>query len=179
MPPPGMLPQTTASKPTDCWSRPSFRSTKSTPCGKRAQDLDCCSVRGGVGYEPLAKALLIRRPGSCPRPVVSYSCCWPCTRPRCSGPCRRRRGSCRCSRRARLPNRSGCSCGGFWRCDVEGVLCWARVRRCWRAVGSMIAGETLWARSVVRVRSGIAALRASYAGYFAQRAAQRLALCSG
>ena len=57
MPPPGMLPQTTASKPTDCWSRPSFLKTKSTPCGKRAQDLDCCSVRGGVGYEPLAKVI--------------------------------------------------------------------------------------------------------------------------
>ena len=57
MPPPGMLPQTTASKPTDCCRRPSFRSTKSTPCGKRAQDLDCCSVSGGVGYEPLAKVI--------------------------------------------------------------------------------------------------------------------------
>jgi hypothetical protein len=57
MPPPGMLPQTTASKPTDVCRRPSLRSTKSTPCGKRAQDLDCCAVRGGVGYEPLAKVI--------------------------------------------------------------------------------------------------------------------------
>ena len=68
MPPPGMLPQTTASKPTDCCRRPSFLKTKSTPCGKRAQDLDCCSVRGGVGYEPLAKVI---RPSSGKLPEAS------------------------------------------------------------------------------------------------------------
>ena len=77
--PPGMLPHTTASKPTDCWSRPSFSRQNRRRAG--AQDLHC-SVRGGVGMNRSRSDEAVGREVARGQPYQFQLLS--CTRPRCS-----------------------------------------------------------------------------------------------